>query len=128
SVTLTFADEVDCSRGDVIVAADSPCEVADQFEATLVWMEEAEMLPGRPYLLKIGTQVVTATVTEPKYEVNVNTLEHLASKTLGLNAIGVVNISTDRAIPFEAYAENPDLGGFILIDRMTNATVAAGMI
>ena len=128
SVTLTFADEVDCSRGDVITRADAPCEVADQFEAALVWMDEHEMLPGRPYLLKIGTQTVTATVTEPKYEVNVNTLEHLASKTLGLNAIGVVNISTDRPIPFEAYAENPDLGGFILIDRMSNATVAAGLI
>ncbi|MDB5658863.1 MAG: cysN [Cypionkella sp.] len=128
SVTLTFADEVDCSRGDVIVKADEPCEVADQFEATLVWMDEHEMLPGRPYLLKIGTQTVTATVTEPKYEVNINTLEHLASRTLGLNAIGVCNLSIDRAIPFEAYATNPDLGGFILIDRMTNATVAAGMI
>ncbi|MFT7059233.1 MAG: bifunctional enzyme CysN/CysC [Pseudorhodobacter sp.] len=128
SITLTFADEVDCSRGDVIVQSDAPCEVADQFEATLVWMDEAEMLPGRPYLLKIGTQTMTATVTEPKYEVNINTLEHLPSKTLSLNAIGVVNISTDRAIPFEAYTQNPDLGGFILIDRMTNATVAAGMV
>ena len=128
SVTLTFADEIDCSRGDVIVTADSPCEVADQFESTLVWMAEQEMLPGRPYLLKIGTQTVTATVTEPKYEVNVNTLDHGAAKTLGLNAIGVVNISTDRPIPFEAYAQNPDLGGFILIDRLSNATVAAGMI
>ena len=128
SVTLTFADEVDCSRGDVITRADAPCEVADQFEATLVWMAEAEMLPGRPYLLKIGTQMVTATVTEPKYEVNVNTLERLASKTLALNGIGVVNISVDRQIPFEAYKDNADLGGFILIDRMTNATVAAGMI
>ncbi|WP_347138187.1 sulfate adenylyltransferase subunit CysN [Paracoccus sp. SSK6] len=128
SVTLTFADEIDCSRGDVIVQADAPCETADQFEATLVWMSEAEMLPGRPYLLKIGTQTVSATITEPKYEVNVNTLEHLASKTLGLNAIGVVNISTDRPIPFEAYGDNPDLGGFILIDRMTNATIAAGML
>ena len=128
SVTLTFADEVDCSRGDVIAAADAPCEVADQFEATLIWMAEAEMLPGRPYLLKIGTQTVTATVTEPKYEVNVNTLDHLAAKTLGLNAIGVVNLSTDRPIPFESYQANPDLGGFILIDRMTNATVAAGLI
>ncbi|QFQ87048.1 sulfate adenylyltransferase subunit CysN [Paracoccus kondratievae] len=128
SITLTFADEIDCSRGDVIVQSDEPCEVADQFEATLVWTAEQEMLPGRPYLLKIGTQMVTATVTEPKYEVNVNTLDHLASKTLGLNAIGVVNISTDRPIPFEAYAQNVDLGGFILIDRMTNATVAAGMI
>ncbi|MDO5756397.1 MAG: sulfate adenylyltransferase subunit CysN [Rhodobacterales bacterium] len=128
SVTLTFADEIDCSRGDVIVQSDAPCEVADQFEATLVWMGEAEMLPGRPYLLKIGTQTMTATVTEPKYEVNVNTLEHLPSRTLGLNAIGVVNISTDRAIPFEAYKDNPDLGGFILIDRISNATVAAGMV
>jgi len=128
SVTLTFADEIDCSRGDVIVQADAPCEVADQFEATLVWMSEQEMLPGRPYLLKIGTQTVSATITEPKYEVNVNTMEHLASKTLGLNAIGVVNISTDRPIPFEAYGDNPDLGGFILIDRMTNATIAAGML
>jgi bifunctional enzyme CysN/CysC len=128
SITLTFADEIDCSRGDVIVQADAPCEVADQFEATLVWMDEAEMLPGRPYLLKIGTQTLTATVTEPKYEVNINTLEHLSSRTLALNAIGVVNISTDRAVPFEAYAKNPDLGGFILIDRMTNATVAAGMV
>jgi len=91
-------------------------------------MDDAEMLPGRPYLLKIGTQTLTASVTEPKYEVNVNTLEHMASKTLGLNAIGVVNIATDRAIPFEAYADNPDLGGFILIDRISNATVAAGMI
>jgi len=128
SITLTFADEVDCSRGDVITAADAPCEVADQFEATLVWMGEAEMLPGRPYLLKMGTQTMKATVTEPKYEVNVNTLEHLASQTLALNAIGVVNISTDRAVPFEAYATNPDLGGFILIDRATNATLAAGMV
>ena len=128
SVTLTFNDEIDCSRGDVIVKSDAPCEVADQFEATLVWMDEHEMLPGRPYLLKIGTQTVTATVTEPKYEVNINTLEHLASRTLGLNAIGVCNLSIDRAIPFEAYAVNPDLGGFILIDRMTNSTVAAGMI
>ena len=128
SITLTFADEIDCSRGDVIVRADAPCEVADQFEATLVWMDEHEMLPGRPYLLKIGTQTLTATVTEPKYEVNINTLEHLPSRTLALNAIGVVNISTDRAVPFESYAKNPDLGGFILIDRMTNATVAAGMV
>ena len=128
SVLLTFADEIDCSRGDVLVAADQPCEVADQFEATLVWMDEAEMLPGRPYLLKIGTQTVTATVTEPKYEINVNTLEHLAAKTLGLNAIGVVNLSLDRPIPFEAYGANRDLGGFILIDRMSNATVAAGML
>jgi bifunctional enzyme CysN/CysC len=91
-------------------------------------MDEAEMLPGRPYWLKIGTQTVSATVGQPKYQVNVNTMEHLAAKTLDLNAIGVCNITTDRAIPFEAYADNRDLGGFILIDKMTNATVAAGMI
>jgi bifunctional enzyme CysN/CysC len=128
SVTLTFADEIDCSRGDVIAAADAPVEVADQFEATLVWMAEQEMLPGRPYWLKIGAQTVSATITEPKYEVNVNTMEQLAAKTLGLNAIGVVNLSLDRPVPFEAYADSRALGGFILIDRMTNATVGAGML
>lgn len=128
SVTLTLDDEVDCSRGDVIAAAADPPENADQFEATLVWMSEDEMLPGRPYVLKIGTQTVTATITEPKYEVNVNTMEHLAARTLKLNAIGVVNLSTDRQVTFEAYDVNPDLGSFILIDRMTNATVAAGLL
>jgi bifunctional enzyme CysN/CysC len=128
SVTLTLADEVDCSRGDVIAVADSPPQVADQFEATIVWMDEAEMLPGRPYWMKIGAQTVTATVQQPKYQVNVNTMEQLAAKTLDLNAIGVANLSTDRPIPFETYADNRDLGGFILIDKMTNATVAAGMI
>ncbi|MFA9229427.1 MAG: sulfate adenylyltransferase subunit CysN [Microgenomates group bacterium] len=128
SVTLCFADEIDCSRGQVITIADAPTEVSDQFETTIVWMDEHEMLPGRPYWLKIGTQVVSATVQQPKYQVNVNTMEHLAAKTLDLNAIGVANITTDREIPFEAYAENRDLGGFILIDKMTNATVAAGMI
>jgi bifunctional enzyme CysN/CysC len=128
SVTLCFADEIDCSRGQVITAADAPTEVSDQFETTIVWMDEAEMLPGRPYWLKIGAQTVSATVGAPKYQVNVNTLEHLAAKTLDLNAIGVCNITTDRAIPFEAYADNHEMGGFILIDKMTNATVAAGMI
>ena len=128
SVTLCFADEIDCSRGQVITAAADTCEVSDQFETTIVWMDEAEMLPGRPYWLKIGAQTVSATVAHPKYQVNVNTLEHLAAKTLDLNAIGVCNITTDRAIPFEAYSANHDLGGFILIDKMTNATVAAGMI
>ncbi|BAV64625.1 sulfate adenylyltransferase subunit CysN [Sphingobium cloacae] len=128
SVTLCFADEIDCSRGDVIAIADDPVQAADQFEATIVWMDENELLPGRPYWLKIGTQTVTATIQQPKYQVNVNTLEHLAAKTLDLNAIGVANLSTDRAIPFEPYAQNRDLGGFILIDKMTNATVAAGMI
>jgi len=128
SVTLTFADEVDCSRGDVIAIADHPPQVADQFEATVVWMADTEMLPGRPYWLKLGTQTVTATVQAPKHQVDVNTLEHLAAKTLTLNAIGVANISTDKPIVFEPYHENRDLGGFILIDKLTNATVAAGLL
>jgi len=133
SVTVTFTHEVDCSRGDVIAAADAPPEVADQFEATIVWMDEHEMLPGRGYWLKIGTQTVTATVQHPKYEVNVNTLEHLAAQTLELNSIGVATIATDREIVFEPYAvengsPNRALGGFILIDKLTNATVAAGML
>ena len=133
SVTVTFEDEIDCSRGDVIVAAADPCEVADQFEATVVWMDEHEMLPGRGYWLKLGTQLVTATVHHPKYEVNVNTLEHLAAKTLELNSIGIAEIATDREIVFEPYAvpggsPNRALGGFILIDKLTNATVAAGML
>jgi len=128
SVTITLADEVDCSRGDVIAAADAPPQVADQFEATIVWMDEAEMLPGRPYWLKVGTQTVTATIQQPKYQVNVNTMEQLAAKTLELNAIGVANLATDRPIPFEPYTDNRDLGGFILVDKMTNATVAAGML
>ncbi|APO88582.1 sulfate adenylyltransferase subunit CysN [Marivivens sp. JLT3646] len=128
SVTITLADEIDCSRGQVIVAAQAPLEVADQFESTLVWMGETEMVPGRAYWLKIGTQTVSATIHQPKYEVNINTQEHLATKTLDLNAIGVANITTDREIPFAAYADNRDLGGFILIDKITNHTVAAGMI
>jgi bifunctional enzyme CysN/CysC len=128
SVTLTFADEIDCSRGDVIAAADAPPQVADQFEATIVWMDDTALLPGRAYWLKMATQTVSATVQPPKYQVNVNTMEHLAAKTLELNAIGVANLTTDRPIAFEPYALNRDLGGFILIDKMTNATVAAGMI
>ena len=128
SVTITLNDEVDCSRGDVIAAADAPPQVADQFEATIVWMDEAEMLPGRPYWMKIGTQLVSTVIQAPKYQVNVNNMEHLAAKTLDLNAIGVANLSIDRQIPFEPYDENPDLGGFILIDKISNATVAAGML
>jgi bifunctional enzyme CysN/CysC len=128
SVTLTLADEVDCSRGDVIAAADDPCQVADQFEATIVWMAAEPMLPGRPYWLKLGNQLVSANIQAPKYQVNVNTMAHLAARTLDLNAIGVANLSTDRPISFESYADSRDLGGFILIDKMTNATVAAGML
>jgi bifunctional enzyme CysN/CysC len=128
SITLTLTDEVDCSRGDVITAADAPPQVADQFEATIVWMADDEMLPGRPYWLKLGAQAATANIQAPKYQINVNTMEQLAAKTLELNAIGVANLSTDRALVFEPYAENRTLGGFILIDKFTNATVAAGMI
>lgn len=128
SVTLCLADERDCSRGDVIAAADNPPQVSDQFEATLVWMADEPMLPGRPYWLKIGARTVSASVQAPKYQVNVNTLEHVAVRTLDLNAIGVANISTERAIVFEPYSDNRTLGGFILIDKMSNATVAAGML
>ncbi|MFI4972973.1 MAG: sulfate adenylyltransferase subunit CysN [Caulobacterales bacterium] len=128
SVTLTLADEVDCSRGDVIAAAAAPAEVADQFETTIVWMAEEPLLPGRPYWLKIGAKTVSATITEPKYKINVNTLEHLAAKQLALNEIGVCNISLDQAVAFDPYEHNHDTGGFILIDRLTNGTVGAGMI
>jgi bifunctional enzyme CysN/CysC len=128
SVTLTLADEVDISRGDLISGADSPAEVADQFECSLVWMADEPMLPGRPYLIKLGTRTVPGTVTEPKYKVNVNTLEHLAAKKLELNEIGVCNIALDQPVAFDAYKANRETGGFIVIDRMTNATVGAGML
>ncbi|WP_188054603.1 sulfate adenylyltransferase subunit CysN [Sphingosinithalassobacter sp. CS137] len=128
SVTLTLADEVDCSRGDVIAAADAPPEAADQFEATLVWMDPAELLPGRSYWLKLATQTVSATIRQPEHAIDVNTLARLPAKTLGLNDIGVAELATDRRIVFEPYGDSPALGGFILIDKMTNATVAAGML
>ena len=132
SVTLTFADEIDCSRGDVITAADAPPQVADQFETTLVWMDDAPLHVGRAYWLKLGTQTVSATVQQPKYAVNVNAVggagEHIAVKTLELNAIGVAEITTDKPLVFEPYAQSRALGGFILIDKLTNATVAAGML
>jgi bifunctional enzyme CysN/CysC len=128
AVTLTLADHVDCSRGDVLAAAEDPPEAADQFEATLVWMADEELLPGRPYWLKLATQLATATIHSPKYQINVNTMEHLAAKTLGLNAIGVANLSTDKPLVFEPYERSRELGGFILIDKISNATVAAGML
>jgi bifunctional enzyme CysN/CysC len=128
SVTICFTDEVDCSRGDVIALADSPPQAADQFETTMVWMADEPLHVGRAYWLKLGTQMVSATVHEPKYTVNVNTMDHMAAKTLELNAIGVAEIVTDKAIVFDPYIENRTLGGFILIDKMTNSTVAAGMI
>ena len=128
SVTLTLEDEIDISRGDVIAAADAPAPVANQFEATLVWMDDEPLPPGRTYLLKLGARTVGASVTDIKHRVNVNTLEHTAAKRLALNEIGLVNLSLDQAIPFEAYADNRQMGGFILIDRLSNRTVGAGMI
>ncbi|MCW1987069.1 UNVERIFIED_ORG: bifunctional enzyme CysN/CysC [Sphingomonas sp. R1F5B] len=128
AVTLTLADEIDCSRGDVIALADNPPEAADQFEATLVWMADEALTPGRAYWLKLGTQTVSATVRAPEYVVNVNTMERLAAKTLELNAIGVAEVVTDKALVFEPYAQSRTLGGFILIDKITNATVGAGML
>ncbi len=128
SVTVCFADEIDCSRGDVISTSDNPPEAADQFEATVVWLNDEPLHVGRSYWLKLGTQTVSATVREPKYTVNVNTMEHVAAKTLELNAIGVTEFSTDKPIVFEAYGDNRTLGGFILIDKISNATVAAGML
>ncbi|MDP1616848.1 sulfate adenylyltransferase subunit CysN [Phenylobacterium sp.] len=128
SVTITLTDEIDISRGDVLSIAGQPPEVADQFEATIVWMDDEGMLPGRPYLMKIGTRIVGASITEPKYKVNVNTLEHLAAKRLELNEIGVCNLSLDAPIAFDAYQDNHTLGGFILVDRISNRTVGAGML
>jgi len=128
SVTICLADEIDCSRGDVIATADQPPQAADQFEATIVWMDDDAMLVGRSYWLKLGTQTVSVTVQQPKYTVNVNTLEHLACKTLDLNAIGVAEIATDKPLVFEPYADSRTLGGFILIDKITNRTVGAGML
>ena len=128
SVTICLDDEIDCSRGDVLAAAENPPEVADQFEATIVWMDEDPLVVGRAYWLKIGTQIVSVTVQEPKFEINVNTMEHLAAKTLRLNSIGVAEIATDRRITFDPYNENRTLGGFILIDKITNHTVGAGML
>ncbi len=128
AVTLTLDKEVDCSRGDVIVAAQDPSEVADQFETNIVWMDQEPGHHGRAYWLKTATTRVNATISDIKYKYNINTLEHLSSKELTLNDIGVTTLTLDRAIPFEPYSENRSLGSFVLIDRYTNATVAAGMI
>ncbi|MBV7572340.1 sulfate adenylyltransferase subunit CysN [Pseudomonas sp. PDM32] len=128
AVTLTLKDEIDISRGDMIVLADAPAAVADQFEATLVWMDEEPMLPGRPYLMKIGCRTVSMSCASLKHRVDVNSLEHLAAKTLELNGIGVCNLHLDRPIAFDAYTDNRDTGGFIIIDRLSNRTVGAGML
>ena len=128
AVTLTLADEVDASRGDVIAAAANPPEVADQFAAHLLWMGDERLLPGRPYLLKIGARTVGASVTEIKHKIDVNTQELLAAKHLELNEVAYCNLHLDQPVAFAAYAENRGLGGFILIDRQSNATVAAGTL
>jgi bifunctional enzyme CysN/CysC len=128
SVTLTLADEVDCSRGDVIAIADDAPPSSDQFSAMIVWMAQTPLVPGRSYIMKIGTQMVSATVKAPDHAVDINTLARLSAQTLELNDIGLADVHTDRPIVFEPYAERHALGGFILIDRATNATVAAGMI
>ena len=128
ALTLTFKDELDISRGDVISVASAPCEVSDQFESTIVWMSDGAMYPGRPYRILIGTQWVNATITALKHRVDVNTLAQEAATKLELNQIGICNISFDQPVPFEAYAENRELGGFIIIDRMSNQTVGAGMV
>jgi bifunctional enzyme CysN/CysC len=128
SVTLCLADEIDCSRGSLLAAADAPPEVANQFEATIIWMDDDALIPGRAYWLKLGTQQASATVQPPKYQINVNTLEQLAAKTLALNAIGVAEIATDKPLIFESYTTNRALGGFILIDKLSNRTVGAGML
>ncbi len=128
SVTITLADEIDASRGDLICAGDAPAEVADQFEAHIVWMHEDEMLPGRSYLMKIGTRTVGVTLGHPKYRIDVNNLDHLAATTLDLNEIGVCNLSLDRPIPFDPYDHNRETGGFVIIDKLTHNTVGAGLL
>ncbi|MFC5309697.1 sulfate adenylyltransferase subunit CysN, partial [Azospirillum picis] len=128
AVTLVLADEVDASRGDMIVAAEGRPEVTDQFAAHVVWMDEQPLLPGRSYLLRAGTATVGAQVTELKHTINVNTQEHAAAKSLELNDVGFCNLALDRPIPFDAYADNRDTGSFILVDRLTNATAGCGMI
>jgi bifunctional enzyme CysN/CysC len=128
SITLTLTDEIDISRGDLISTASAPPEVADQFEATIIWMADEPMLPGRPYLLKIGGRTVNAQIGDLKYKVNVNSLEHVAAKTLSLNEIGVCNLSLDHPVAFDVYKDNRDTGGFIFIDRVSNNTVGAGLL
>ncbi|MBO9748334.1 sulfate adenylyltransferase subunit CysN [Xanthomonas phaseoli pv. dieffenbachiae] len=128
AVTLTLRDEIDISRGDIIAAIDDPPEVADQFAAHLLWMDDAALLPGRPYWLKIGTRTVTVSISDIKHKVDVNTQERLAAKRLELNEVGYCNLALDEPIAFSPYARNRVLGGFILIDRQSNATVAAGTL
>ena len=128
SITVTFSDEIDCSRGQVLSAAKAPLELADQFETTIIWMNDDPLIPGRSYYLKIGASEVSATLGQPKYKLNIATNEHTAAKTLELNEIGYAILTTNQNIPFTTYQENRDLGGFILVDKFSNQTVAAGLI
>ncbi len=128
SVTLVLRDEIDISRGDIISAPDSRPDVTDQFSAHLIWMSDEHLFPGRPYLLKAGTQTVTATVTELKHKIDVNSFEHLAGKDMGLNEVAFCNLSLSAPIAFDPYESNREMGSFILIDRYTNQTVGAGVI
>jgi bifunctional enzyme CysN/CysC len=128
SVTLTLSDEIDISRGDVICAANDPAGLADQFEASIAWMHDEPMLPGRTYLVKIGASTVGAAISKPKYTVEVDTLEHIVAKTLQLNEVGVCTLTLDRAVAFDPYAENRDMGSFIIIDRLSNQTIGAGVL
>jgi bifunctional enzyme CysN/CysC len=128
SVTLVLEDQIDVSRGDLLAAAAAPPAVSELFEATLVWMSEEPMLPGRPYLLKCGTRTVSATVAPLKHKINVNTLEKLAARQLELNEIGLVHLNTDQPLAFDPYEHSRDTGGFILIDRISNGTVGAGLL
>ena len=128
AITLTLEDEIDISRGDVIAGKDNPPEVADQFEAKIIWMHDEPMLPGRPYMFKTANKLVPGLVTDLKHKVNVNTMEHTAAKSLALNEIGICNIGLESRIAFDAYAQNREIGSFIIIDRITNNTVGVGMI
>ena len=128
AVTLTFADEIDVTRGDLLTSPKSRAEFADQFAAHLIWMKEEQLVPGRSYWLKLGTRTVPATVTALKHRIDVDNGAHVAARTLALNEIGFCNLSTTQPIAFDPYTTNRDTGGFILIDRFTNETAAAGMI
>ncbi len=128
SVTVTLTDEIDVSRGDVLVCADNPCEEADQFQARILWMNDDAMMPGRQYLIKSGTQSTTLTLGHLKYRIDVNTLEHLPSKILELNEIGVCNVSLGKRIAFDPYNADSTMGGFIIVDRISNNTVGMGLI
>jgi bifunctional enzyme CysN/CysC len=128
AVTLTLADQIDISRGDVLAAPDAPVPVADKFDAHIVWLSEHTLFPGRSYIVKLGTRSVSGSVTRIRHRIDINNFEHVAAETLGVNDVAAVSISLTAPIAVERFADNRDLGGFILIDRLTNATVGVGMV